>query len=664
MLNIAMVVGLIKALAPKIDPSDIETAVSDWLTAHPEATTTVQDGSITEAKLASDVLLTLSTLESDVSDAKNAIQGIEGDITKTGFSETVEPTTGTTGKYVGSSSALTTSNAHNLSQPIALDIGETIVVNAKSITNSVAVIAQYDGAVYTALVVGGSESDTYTYTATEKIQVVISYVADKSYTCLIYKNFSDISEKTRTILVNAGIIRYIDFSQSDVGHSIRATGVYTADTNYMIPPTITLLTGETIVMAGYGYSTNFAMISAFDGTVYTPLVNSNGTDSVFSYTATKKTNIVICCNKLHIHYAYVIHNSHLFDMYANDILENQTAMNQVNFGTAVSGHYIASDGTYQNSSSFSLLTLPLYAGQIIKFKGRGYSTNTAMISEKTSPTTYTPLVLSTASEVIEYTYSCQRDMIVALSYRNDFQYEATVYTTPLDMILAEKKLSNFFGHWSLFPRLAVIGDSLSSGSTAGEGSEYGCSWLSYIARFTNATARNHYSEGGLTCSQWLTKYKTKMETDTPFNAYFIALGHNDCYSHPYDLGEITDEAGDNTFVGYYKQIIESVRSHAPYAVIFCMSLYNKSNDHDSYSEMISDICDLYTGVFFLDYANTANIYTTTGGVWSGSSHFTTIGYNYVASIVYQMVCNVVDENRDYFRTFGLHNFVGGQYDEA
>ena len=76
MLNVAMVIGLIKSLVPKIDPADIESAVADWLDDHPEATTTVEDGSITEEKLASDVLLTLSTLESDVSDVKNEIDGI------------------------------------------------------------------------------------------------------------------------------------------------------------------------------------------------------------------------------------------------------------------------------------------------------------------------------------------------------------------------------------------------------------------------------------------------------------------------------------------------------------------------------------------------------------------------------------------------------------
>lgn len=48
------IIALIQAMTPKVkvDPAVIESSVSDWLDDHPEATTTVEDGSITTPKLA------------------------------------------------------------------------------------------------------------------------------------------------------------------------------------------------------------------------------------------------------------------------------------------------------------------------------------------------------------------------------------------------------------------------------------------------------------------------------------------------------------------------------------------------------------------------------------------------------------------------------------
>ena len=50
-VDIGTVIGLIKGLSPKPDAATIEAAVSDWLDEHPEATTTVEDGAISYAKL-------------------------------------------------------------------------------------------------------------------------------------------------------------------------------------------------------------------------------------------------------------------------------------------------------------------------------------------------------------------------------------------------------------------------------------------------------------------------------------------------------------------------------------------------------------------------------------------------------------------------------------
>ena len=59
--------GLVKALVSKAtgaDPAVIEQAVSDWLDDHPEATTTVADGSITEQKLASAIAAKINSISS------------------------------------------------------------------------------------------------------------------------------------------------------------------------------------------------------------------------------------------------------------------------------------------------------------------------------------------------------------------------------------------------------------------------------------------------------------------------------------------------------------------------------------------------------------------------------------------------------------------------
>ena len=83
MAGIGATVALIKALAPKADPAVIQQAVTDWLDDHPEATTTVQDGSITEEKLAQDVMTMLNKINNKP-DIKNSEKtGVDLDLSDT-----------------------------------------------------------------------------------------------------------------------------------------------------------------------------------------------------------------------------------------------------------------------------------------------------------------------------------------------------------------------------------------------------------------------------------------------------------------------------------------------------------------------------------------------------------------------------------------------------
>ena len=77
--NIGLIMAIAKAVGGSADPAVIEQAVTDWLNDHPEATTTVQDGSITEAKLAADVLAELGEIDT----LKEAIAPVK-DSTETG----------------------------------------------------------------------------------------------------------------------------------------------------------------------------------------------------------------------------------------------------------------------------------------------------------------------------------------------------------------------------------------------------------------------------------------------------------------------------------------------------------------------------------------------------------------------------------------------------
>ena len=216
-------------------------------------------------------------------------------------------------------------------------------------------------------------------------------------------------------------------------------------------------------------------------------------------------------------------------------------------------------------------------------------------------------------------------------------------------------------YMKIFQRIAVLGDSLSSGELVYQDSsgtwqyvdKYGNSWLSYIAREIQAV-RTHYSQGGITAKLWLDYYNHRLSSDTNYNAYFIALGTNDAYKKPYPLGTISDVAGTDSFVGYYKQIIENVKTNAPNSVIFCCSRYSKA-DGGGYNTMIKSITDLYDGVFFVDIANESDITLDIGGDYVSGSHFTTLGYVRLAKNIMRIVSNIILNNMSYFKFFLLNN---------
>lgn len=206
----------------------------------------------------------------------------------------------------------------------------------------------------------------------------------------------------------------------------------------------------------------------------------------------------------------------------------------------------------------------------------------------------------------------------------------------------------------MFHKIGGVGDSLMTGELAYalESEEWqshykdkpSFSWLSNIARTTGAEYVC-YSEGGLKTSTWFergwdVKLKNEAEKCT---AYFIGLGTNDKAYTGYGVGTVDDTSSTLSFSGYYKKIIETIQASAPNAVIFCLSLYDKSDKSIPYSNMVQAITAKYNKCYFLDFANKSDILLS-DSKYTSWGHFDTLGYIRVAENI-KRICNDIIENK-------------------
>jgi len=217
-------------------------------------------------------------------------------------------------------------------------------------------------------------------------------------------------------------------------------------------------------------------------------------------------------------------------------------------------------------------------------------------------------------------------------------------------------------YMSMFHKIGICGDSLSSGEIYNGSAMRDCykySWLANIAHSIDAEYV-HYSKGGLTSKAWwndASGYKTALanETEKP-SAYYVAFGTNDKNQSEYGIGTISDVAGTDSFVGYMRAIIEYIHTNQPNAVVFLVSTYNTSDASTPYNEMISDITDLYNYCYFIDYANHGTVFTTQSSIFVENSHFSTLGYIKVATTIKKLTETIMKNNLTAFKYFGLDNY--------
>ncbi len=219
--------------------------------------------------------------------------------------------------------------------------------------------------------------------------------------------------------------------------------------------------------------------------------------------------------------------------------------------------------------------------------------------------------------------------------------------------------SNFM---RIFHVIGGVGDSLMTGELAYGSADNNWkgdfkdrptfSWLANIAR-KNGLDYKLYSEGGLNVKTWFSRgYDSKLKAEK-CTAYYIALGSNDLKAS-YGIGDIGDTANTDSFVGWYKKIVDLIHTTAPKAAIFCLSLYRGKTDNEkTYNDMINRIANLYDYTYFVDFAKESDF--VLGEEYYSYGHFDTLGYVKVADNIERITNGVIEAHKADFAMFGWDN---------
>lgn len=280
--------------------------------------------------------------------------------------------------------------------------------------------------------------------------------------------------------------------------------------------------------------------------------------------------------------------------------------------------------------------------------------------------------LTTAWQTEEYTIATDGEYYIEVRLEDNSSIsdvniaEKLMYVSSELQYIEELKENFAIDYMKMFHTIGIVGDSLSSGecyppSGSAFIDKYDYSWLSNICRSTGAECK-HFSKGGLTTKTWLDDnggYKTALLADTDCKAFFIALGSNDKNATgTFPLGTASDVSGTNSFVGYYKQIIELIHSHTPNAPIFLLSLYQVGKLPESYTNMVKEIARQYSYCYFIDFIGNCDkdiIITSSSTAFTHGSHYTGLGYIRVAETIKKIVNKVISNNLNDFKFYAFNN---------
>ena len=199
------------------------------------------------------------------------------------------------------------------------------------------------------------------------------------------------------------------------------------------------------------------------------------------------------------------------------------------------------------------------------------------------------------------------------------KYYAIEGEKPLDTIKPDG------GFFAIFRKVAVIGDSLSSGemeSLTPDGEKgyhdyFEYSWGQFMARAAGCEVLN-FSRGGMTASEYMDSFGEANDffnPDKACQAYIIALGVNDLINRGDEVGTTADidlsdyRNNKKTFAGYYAQVIQKYREISPKSRIFLMTMVptekGVTKEMEAHRKLLYELAEMFDFTYVLDFCEYA-----------------------------------------------------------
>jgi len=251
-------------------------------------------------------------------------------------------------------------------------------------------------------------------------------------------------------------------------------------------------------------------------------------------------------------------------------------------------------------------------------------------------------------------------------------YTADPAEQPLERLVTDG------GYCGILRRVAVIGDSLSSGefeALTPEGEKtyhdyFDYSWGQYLARMAGITVLN-FSRGGMTAKEYCNSYAESQGWWDPSlrcQGYILALGVNDLYGQNQPLGSLEDIDFENpkrnkpTFAGYYARILQRYKQIQPEGKFFLMTMPVEDEHReqgDAHAALLYELAEAFPNTYVLDLRRYGPVYDAEfKKLFFRGGHMTPAGYLLTARLVASYLDYLIRHHMDAFSQTG---FIGTEH---